>query len=145
LCVTWSMCVTWLIVCDMTHCVWHDSLCVTWLIVCDMTQCVTWLIVCDMTHCVWHDSLCMTWLIVYDMTHCVWHDSSYVAWLIQRWDLQMRDMTYSDTGHASFRSETQCRYVTRQNIYIGLFWSPMLVSLSVSISLFECESRSLCV
>ena len=78
---SWGTCITWLILYDMTHFVWHDLFLYDMTHFVDMTRfsCISRLVFCNMlqkgykyrtTHfvwhgsCLWHDSLC-----IYDMTH----------------------------------------------------------------------------
>ena len=59
-----TLCVSWMLVCDMNVCVWHECLRVTWILpirldvwyesLCDMTLYVTRMLVCDMNAYMWH-------------------------------------------------------------------------------------------
>jgi len=107
----WTCSVTWLThTCDISHSMWHDSLCVTELILSDMTH-YTWQnsrnldVLHDVTHlCMWHYWFYVTWLIhTRDRTHSTWHvhsytwqNSFYVTWLIiYATELILCDMTRS--------------------------------------------------
>jgi len=77
-----TLCVSWMLVCDMNVCVWHECLCVTWMFVCDMNAYVwhgffPYDSMCDTNLCViwlfmWHECLCVTWMPICDM------DSSHI-------------------------------------------------------------------
>jgi len=144
---------SWVVVLrDMTHFTWHDSLCVTWLILCDMTHAVvpdasvhvvvfvgalwytrdityfSWLILRDMTHHTWHDSLCVTWLVLRDMTHAVVPEASVRVVVV---------VSASDSAHAALN---RGRLAVNGNICMYMY-----MHMCVSARLCVCVCLSVCV
>jgi len=84
-----SLCVWWVTVWLMVHCVTDGSLCDWWVTVWLMGHCVTdgslcdwWVTVWLMGHCVTDGSLCEWWVTVWVMGHCVTTDGSLCEWWV---------------------------------------------------------------